>query len=126
MGPRGIVIAGLVAGIATAVIVLVGAVLLLPEPPAVVDPSPTAAPTATVGPVETTAPGVVSPTESPGVVSPTASPSAPPSASPSAQASIGTAAFHGDHAPDLSVDQAGGWTNARTPWPRTAGSSRLT
>jgi cytochrome c biogenesis protein CcmG/thiol:disulfide interchange protein DsbE len=91
------VIAGLLAGIATAVAVLAGAVLLLPEPSGTVDasPSPTAVATATPGPSTSVAASSL--------------PSA--STSPSVEASIGTTAFHvGEKAPDLTVPQLGGGT----------------
>ncbi len=45
-------IAGLLAGIVTAIIIIVGAVLLLPEPPATVDASPTAVASQSAEPTE--------------------------------------------------------------------------
>ena len=88
-------IAGLLAGIVTAIVLIVGAVLLLPEPPATVDPSPTPVASESIGPTES--------------VRASSFPTA--SVAPSVAASIGTTAFLvGEHAPDLSVSQLGGGT----------------
>jgi thiol-disulfide isomerase/thioredoxin len=89
MGSRSTVLAGLLAGVVVAVAGLIGAVLLLPEPPAaaVTSPSPSATQVAEA----------------------TASPSPSPTPVPSVQASIGTTGFHvGEHAPALNVPQLGG------------------
>ncbi len=93
VGSRGTVVGGLLAGMAVAVVILVGAVFLLPEPSpgvsaASASPSAPASQPATTGPSPTGA-----------------------SAGPSVQASIGTTTFHvGEHAPALVVAQVGGGT----------------
>jgi len=80
--------AGLLAGVLTAVVLLVAGVLLVPEPSATAAASPSL---------------VASPT------APGSSSSATAGPSPSVGASIGTANFHvGQHAPDLAVPQLGG------------------
>lgn len=93
MGPRSSIIAGLLAGVAAAVVLVVGVLALAPGPatpsPAVVQPSLSPSP---------------SPSESPIAPSPDASPSRAPSAS-------GGSAFHvGEPAPPLRVPQVGGGT----------------
>jgi cytochrome c biogenesis protein CcmG, thiol:disulfide interchange protein DsbE len=89
MGPRAIVLAGLLAGVATALVLLLAAVVLLPEPTGTGEASPTPASGATA---------------SPGVPATTG-----PGPSASVVASIGTTTFHvGESAPDLSVPQLGG------------------
>lgn len=89
MGPRTIVLAGLGAGIGTALVVILGAVLLLPEPS---DSSVASA----------------SPGTSPSVA-PTASAGGSAGPSGTVVASIGTTSFHvGEAAPALAVPQLGG------------------
>lgn len=89
MGPRTIVLAGLGAGIGTALVVILGAVLLLPEPS---DSSVASA----------------SPGTSPSVA-PTASAGGSAGPSGTVGASIGTTSFHvGEAAPALAVPQLGG------------------
>jgi cytochrome c biogenesis protein CcmG/thiol:disulfide interchange protein DsbE len=89
MGPRATVLAGLLAGVATALVLLLAAVVLLPEPTGTGEASPTPASGATA---------------SPGVPATTG-----PGPSASVVASIGTTTFHvGESAPDLSVPQLGG------------------
>lgn len=89
MGPRTTVLAGLLAGVATTLVLLIAAVLFLPEPTDMVGASPTPAASAS---------------GSPGVATATA-----PGPSSSVLASIGTTSFHvGEKAPDLAVPQLGG------------------
>jgi len=93
MWPRLSIVAGLVAGIAVAVVLLGGIVAFAPDPLPTVTPVPTVAATA----------------------APTASAAAAPSAGPSASASAGAsgnaALFHiGEPAPPLVVPQVGGGT----------------
>ncbi len=87
MGPRITIVAGLLTGAAVALVILIAAVVLLPDP----------GPAATATQV---------PTASPGATLSTPGGSAP---SPSAQATVGTVAFHiGEQAPALAVPQLGG------------------
>ena len=89
MGSRGTVIAGLVAGIATALVLLIAAVLLLPEPTGTVAATSSPVPSATATAAST--------------------PTSSPAPSASVAASIGTSNFHvGQPAPALSVPQLGG------------------
>jgi cytochrome c biogenesis protein CcmG/thiol:disulfide interchange protein DsbE len=89
MGSRSTVLAGLLAGVVVAVAALVGAVLLIPEPPAAAVSSPSPSATA--------------------VAEATATPSLSPTPAPSVQASIGSTGFHiGEPAPALNVPQLGG------------------
>ena len=82
-------IAGLLAGVGTALVLLVVAVLVLPEPVDTATASPTPGSTPSAAP------------------SPSSSPSVGPSAS--VTASIGTARFHvGERAPGLAIPQLGG------------------
>jgi len=84
------VLAGLVAGAAAALTLLVGAVLLLPEPTRVATPHPLAS----------SAPPSEGETETPGGSS---------GSQPSVRATIGSTAFHvGSPAPALAVPQLGG------------------
>ncbi|MBI2762508.1 MAG: TlpA family protein disulfide reductase [Chloroflexi bacterium] len=93
MGPRFTLVAGLIAGAATAVAILVGAVLLIPDPgpSTVIPPSPEAS-------IQSPAPSAPS--------VPSASQASP---TESVQITVGTVAFHvGEVAPALSVPQLGG------------------
>lgn len=93
MWPRLSIVAGLVAGIAVAVVVLGGIVAFAPDPVPTVTPVPTIVATAAPTP------------------SAAAAPSADPSASASAGASGDAALFHiGEPAPPLVVPQVGGGT----------------
>ncbi len=92
MWPRLSIVAGLVAGIAVAVVVLGGIVAFAPDPAPTVTPVPTVVPTAAPAPSAAAA-------------------SASPSASASAAASGSAALFHiGEPAPSLVVPQVGGGT----------------
>jgi thiol-disulfide isomerase/thioredoxin len=89
MGPRATVLAGLIAGIGTALVVIIAAVLLLPEPSdsGAASPSPAASPSG----------------------APTASAGASAGPTSTVAASFGTTSFHvGQLAPALSVTQLGG------------------
>ena len=93
MWPRLSIVAGLVAGIAVAVVVLGGIVAFAPDPQPAVTPVPTVVTTAAPTP------------------SAAAAPSTSPSASASAGASGAAALFHiGEPAPPLVVPQVGGGT----------------
>ena len=93
MWPRLSIVAGLVAGIAVAVVVLGGIVAFAPDPQPAVTPVPTVVATAAPTP------------------SAAAAPSTSPSASASAGASGDAALFHiGEPAPPLVVPQVGGGT----------------
>jgi len=93
MWPRLSIVAGLVAGIAVAVVVLGGIVAFAPDPAPTVTPAPTVVATAVPTPSAASAP------------------STSPSASPSAAASGSAALFHiGEPAPSLVVPQVGGGT----------------
>ncbi|MBI3745408.1 MAG: TlpA family protein disulfide reductase [Chloroflexi bacterium] len=88
MGPRTTVMAGLLAGALTAVVVLVAAVLLVPEPSGTAAATPT--PSATAGAPDPSSAATRAPSSSLG-------------------ASSGTANFHvGQRAPDLAIPQLGG------------------
>lgn len=87
MGPRTTIAAGLVTGAATALAILIAAVVLLPDP-------------------GTAARATNPPSTSPDVATPLPSTGG---ASPSVQATVGAVAFHvGERAPALSVPQLGG------------------
>jgi cytochrome c biogenesis protein CcmG, thiol:disulfide interchange protein DsbE len=89
MGPRTTVLAGLAAGVATAIVLLFVAVIVLPEPVGTGASSPSPESSARAGPSAS--------------VGSTAGPSA------SVAASIGTIGFHvGEPAPELAVPQLGG------------------
>ena len=110
MSPRLSILAGLVAGIAVALLVLGGILAFAPEPGA--DPTPL--------PVPSTSIGIASPSPSIGEASPSSGASPPgsgapslgPSASASASGRSGSAGlFHvGEPAPALAVPQVGGGT----------------
>ena len=96
MWPRLSIVAGLVAGIAVAVVVLGGIVALAPDPVAVATPVPTIQPTAV--------PSVAG-------ASASAAPSPTGSVAPSGSADASGALFHiGEIAPSLVVPQVGGGT----------------
>jgi thiol-disulfide isomerase/thioredoxin len=101
MWPRLSILAGLLAGIAVALLVLGGIVAFIPEPAA----SPTPAPEPS-GPIGSPSPSVAVPSPSPSGPAGSPSPSAPPSGGSSL-----AGLFHvGEVAPALVVPQVGGGT----------------
>jgi thiol-disulfide isomerase/thioredoxin len=95
LGPRSSIVAGLLVGVATAVVLLAGIVAFIPEPA-----------------IETPTDPPSSSTEPSGEPGPSGSPSAPPASAPASAspvASEGSGLFHvGEPAPPLVVPQVGG------------------
>jgi thiol-disulfide isomerase/thioredoxin len=106
MWPRLSIIAGLLAGVAVALLVLGGILAFAPEPGAAATPAPV--PSTSI-PILSPSPSGAGP--SPSAPGPGASPSAGGSASPSGPSGSAAGLFHvGEPAPALSVPQVGGGT----------------
>lgn len=107
------IVIGLLAGVATAALVLGGIVAFAPEPAPAVTPAPTlafasASPSESLSPSESMSPSPSAPPASVATASPPASPSSGASAPPSG--GIGAALGVGQPAPALVVPQVGGGT----------------
>lgn len=96
LGPRSSIVAGLLVGVATALVLIAAVVAFAPEPSVPGAPPP---------------PSIVLPSASPTAASTSAAASTTPSPAPPAPPASGTSLFHvGEPAPTLVVPQVGGGT----------------